>query len=792
MPALKPYRKLAVIAACTLLTFAAQAQNAKNGSSNSPKLFQVTTAETLPGDAVLVRGEDLDKVTQVQVARLTDDNVDNIPPAYMPLPREDDALDHAGTDRRAKDAAENKYQPADKLLQNSQSLKFVIPATWKEGVYSVRLTDAGNQATDFYVNVPQVKWVISEEGLNVTAGSYLRVQGKNLQRKGLSGQVVLISKESKQAIRAKVANAFDDFSVSVNIPGSISPGAYYLYYHNGQGGKTAWSEPLQVNVVNPSPNKWDKKTFNVKDYGAKGDGVNNETSAFQSALDAAKQQGGGTVYVPHGRYMITAELQLPPFTMLKGESAAVTQLFWNPLGWDYGKLPNSLISGTHHFAIKDLNIWATRAWGIIMQNGPMEEMGNVLLENLVVRQSAQMSSKMYRTKASRDSVDAELNSRWTKTGIVIRGDNLKVRNCDFNASGMYTVAGTGFIQHCRFTRNNTGINQPYMTIQSKGLIFEDCYKQADGYAYGATIVESRDLYEARNIIPFDYTNDREVMTLDGGGGAYAGPVAGANGNTINLPGGSIQAPANKWNGGGVFIIEGRGAGQFRRITGHTADAVQLDQPFLVAPDASSVISITTVRQNLYFVNNEVTDGGAYQLYGSAQNCVIAGLKMRRSDGIVCRGSLLYHGKQPSWYNDVVECELREGNYSHWYGTGDQHSGYQSINLIGSGGAGLNIGALVRRNRLYDYSCIITSTGKDPNSVTDVIIEDNSINTAKEAITLGGVGTNTSNVLIRNNHYGNVEKRVNANQGLKQASYMIMEDGASPVKKPASPENNNNQ
>ncbi|HEU4554991.1 MAG TPA: glycosyl hydrolase family 28-related protein [Chitinophaga sp.] len=785
MPMISAYKQLTLLPAFMLLALAAIAQNAKTSGDASPKLFYVTTAETRPGDAVLVRGEDLDKLTKIEVARLPDDNVDNATPGYLPQPQEDALPDPGGTSLKAAPPAGLQPVTVDRLQQNAQSVKFIIPAGWKEGVYSVRITGAAGQANTFYVNAPVVTWVISEEGLQVTPGSYLRIQGKNLLRKGFTGQAVLISANGKQ-VRARVANAFDDYSVSVNIPAGLAAGNYHLYYHNGTGGKTAWSAPLQVTVAAKANTGFDRQTFNVKNYGARGDGHSNETAAFQAALAAAAKNNGGTVYVPPGRYMLTGDITIPPFTMLKGESQALTQLFWNPQSWDKGRMPNSLINGSHHFAIKDLNLWASRAWGIILLTGPIEEQGNITLENLIVRQTAQIGGQVYKLKASRDTVEAELNSRWAKTGIILRGPNLKVRNCDFNSSGMYGFSrASGFIQHCRFSRNNTGINQPYMVIHPKGLIFEDCYKQADGYSYGATIDESHNLYEARNTIPFDYTNDREVMTLDGGGGAYAGHIGNVNGTTLTLPAGAdtYQWTPNKWNGGGVFIIDGRGAGQFRRIVSHTTNAITLDQPFLVPPDATSIISITTIRKNLVFVNNEVSDGGAYQLYGSAQNCVIAGLKMRRCNGIIGRGSLLYHGKQPNWYNDFVDCELREGNYCHWYGAGDMHSGYQSINLIGSGNAGLNVGALVRRNRLFDFSYIRTSVGTDPNSVTDVIIEDNSITNAIKAISLGGVNANTSAVLIHNNHYSNVQQQVDANQGLKQSSYMIMHDGALPATKP---------
>jgi polygalacturonase len=43
--------------------------------------------------------------------------------------------------------------------------------------------------------------------------------------------------------------------------------------------------------------------YNVKKYGAKGDGKNIDTKAIDKAIDAANAAGGGTVYFPAGDYL---------------------------------------------------------------------------------------------------------------------------------------------------------------------------------------------------------------------------------------------------------------------------------------------------------------------------------------------------------------------------------------------------------------------------------------------------------------------------------------------------------
>ena len=58
--------------------------------------------------------------------------------------------------------------------------------------------------------------------------------------------------------------------------------------------------------------------FNVRSFGAVGDGQTDDTAAFQKALDAASKAGGGVVYAPRGNYFFAGSLNIPNAVTLAG------------------------------------------------------------------------------------------------------------------------------------------------------------------------------------------------------------------------------------------------------------------------------------------------------------------------------------------------------------------------------------------------------------------------------------------------------------------------------------------
>lgn len=133
--------------------------------------------------------------------------------------------------------------------------------------------------------------------------------------------------------------AFQKNAKSINIPSTIVAATVMGNTYNGTpqidntSGKTipyVWIDnssfnfdqmPTTGHVYRSSiPKPPNNNFYNVKlsPYNAVGDGVTDDTNAFQNALNAAGSAGGGTVYVPAGRYRINGTLSVPASVELRG------------------------------------------------------------------------------------------------------------------------------------------------------------------------------------------------------------------------------------------------------------------------------------------------------------------------------------------------------------------------------------------------------------------------------------------------------------------------------------------
>lgn len=96
--------------------------------------------------------------------------------------------------------------------------------------------------------------------------------------------------------------------------------------------------------------------YNVRDYGAVGDGSTDDTVAIQNAINAASSAGGGTTFIPQGNYKITAALTPLSKVRIQGAGSGSTTVL--PYGTNFPAFQNlaSLGSPTTDCEICDFKI----------------------------------------------------------------------------------------------------------------------------------------------------------------------------------------------------------------------------------------------------------------------------------------------------------------------------------------------------------------------------------------------------------------------------------------------------
>jgi hypothetical protein len=78
---------------------------------------------------------------------------------------------------------------------------------------------------------------------------------------------------------------------------------------------TLWAMVSAAMAAAAAPNP---DFLSVRDFGAKGDGQTDDTAAFQKAMDAAREAGGGIVHAPRGNYFFAGHLDVPAAVTLRG------------------------------------------------------------------------------------------------------------------------------------------------------------------------------------------------------------------------------------------------------------------------------------------------------------------------------------------------------------------------------------------------------------------------------------------------------------------------------------------
>lgn len=649
---------------------------------------------------------------------------------------------------------EREWQPLEPLQSSDHSLKVVMPAEWDTGVYVLRIRNGVEWSAPVLVNAPDAWWRIGDQGEFASPGGTLRVFGRTLNLGGESRMVLRHRQNGDWPISASQADAY---SLTFDLPEDVPEGRYAVLLHNGHGGRAAWSAAGYVDVQNPPV--WRDVVYNIKEIQReqREQGLGGTaTDAMKYALEQAREHGGGVLYFPRGRYRIDETLAIPEFVVLRGESRERVSLYWPPVQ----ARRRNLLVGDQNFTVEDLTLYADRYYQTMIRGNHNITVQRVRLRGNLFHQAevgqAFRTPPAYLAETLRNDDNRHLIPP-TGGALALGGNNIRVTDNDF----YHTRGGAGAGgRNVVVARNRFDIGYGPFVASGTNMIFEDNdYRGSDPWASGIGVTtygnrgSVHNLYFARNRMSQVYGNDREAVTLDGHGTAYLGKLAAAGGTEVVLAEDPIWGTGSKdmlpqwdlkprkaegawqWRGISLYVLEGTGVGQFRALTGVNGRRIEVERPWDVPLDESSVVSIGKYNGRHLFIDNYFEDAGfGIQLYPPCYETIIAGNVMRRStshnsggalsDALPWKGIRMEH----SWYNQFLHNEIPEGN--SWAGMGSEIRVYGVSTLPELTASRWH----VMRGNVLENNAELRVLG----SVRDVVVEGNQIRNSHTGILINSL------------------------------------------------------
>lgn len=728
-----------------------------------PTIFWVSNPAQ-PGETVMVVGDSLGEKPVVEVMR--------IPDGAAGAPSEK-AFAWSGRGQRAE------------ILQDSEgTVKFLLPGGQARGVFAFRISTTNGTAGGL-LNRPALWWAQGDLGGSASAGGWLEVFGKNLGPSGSAPTgpampirdrpVTLLLRGPKEI---RLAALGDGYAAKADLPKDLPAGEYRIYAHNGFGGVAGWSDAGAITVEKPKA--WPQQVFNVRDFGAVGNGLEDDTPSVQSALAQARANGGGIVYFPRGRYLMTTPLEIPRFTVLRGEKREWVNLLWK----DMQAPPEAFIRGTNSFGIEEMTLYCDDYWlSFIIADDKGPDAGDVFLRRVCIRADAfregviglpDEANRRLRGLLKRLPPVNTMGAGWYSL-VTMGGRNLRITDCDlYSSDGVVSLANArgALIQRNIF---NVGASSNGFFAGDRIVVEDNVFEGRSPMAWGnaAGYGNLSNLYWGRNTHRLHYGGDREAITMDGPGGLYYGPAV-ANGVSLTLPeppagaGSRFTGKRPSLVGSAAYIVDGKGTGQWRRVLRLEGATLTLDRPWDVPPDATSKLEVTFSHDHYLVADNRFFDVGESVLFygGPCMEPIAARNYCERGFAITSVGKAYGGYKLPptqnpchqvNWYAQLVDNTIAEGNT---YGAGLAYP-QSSDSLILVAGWALthdwpwpyNRAAIVRGNILMNNARIkVGGTDNQFPLAVDTVVENNSIANSDMGIELDKM---TAGVLVRNNRFDHV-------------------------------------
>ncbi len=464
-----------------------------------------------------------------------------------------------------------------------------IPETMPDEAYMCWAVSTSGAGAPFMVNTAEAWWVGPDL---VAAGEPFAVHGRNLRDAWcyIGGQW----------IEADESNPYR----AVFTAPALGDGTHVLHVHNGTGGRFGWSAAKTITLRDKVV--WSDRVYNVADYGATGNGVSNDLSSIQAAINAADKDDWSTVYFPAGTYTIADSI-----------------VCWgkNKMRFRGDGMSNTTIRPHTEFA-------NSHGKNSVFYRAPSDsKFQDLAFES----RGANSRCVFYGKSGDRYACERVRFSQYhspkvpRSVGAVNIGQTKHVRfeECEFYLTGFFSIESATQVEidRCRFYGMND--NEIFIKqtdgrqIMISGCVFQN-YDNSDesskfGWAEGrllngaATGPGSGSVYfgqnQAINLAPRPKgpnLNTGEFVMFEGENARWRARPTSVTTGSVTLAGIS-----GKYGGHSVYVVEGKGCGQSRIAASVDQDTITLDRPWLVTPDAHSVITIANNSHRIIVFNNEL-------------------------------------------------------------------------------------------------------------------------------------------------------------------------------------------
>jgi len=548
--------------------------------------------------------------------------------------------------------------------------------------------DGKQWSAPYAVNMPEI-WFLTPS--LARPGESVRACGRNFKTtgdRGLGYTKVILKSEAGEKIlisdleeRDYTAGTVDNYIVNFKLPENLKPGHYSVFVHNGSAGSFGLSNEAEINILEVE--KTVRNYLDVREFGALGNGVVDDTTAVKKAVQAAKDKGSpATVVFPAGKFLISETITIPAGISIQGVGKEATTISNNPGG--FSKTGDSKVVET----IKQITAYQPEGntylpliilesdsivsdigflWNSSAESGTTiaiagKESKNILLTRIKIVNIGEVYKRGGKTLSTWSSgitggsiENFELSHSEIEAFFPIFFNGIKNSSIRYNRITSHYYKGHPI---CIWGAENCLFEHNYIYSSDKGFVFQNT-TGLPGHGNVHNILASNCVEDIIGNV-----NSCETYLWEFSGNGFLDTITSVDSRKVVF--GETRMQDNKYRDYYCVIVGGRGLGQYRRIISNDLLSVQIDRDWNVPPDASSTAVVMKGTVENVLVNNidrNNDKGSMFYSAGAIGNVIDRQISLNTNGiGIWTLDASYEKTKSkrmlaPDYYNTVMNCKV---------------------------------------------------------------------------------------------------------------------------------------